>query len=205
MNLQRREALKAGGRPRPLRPAGRRQPDHPGQARAGMEQVGLRRQDHRGDPQGPRRQARRPTRPTCRSPPPTSPRTAPWCRWVVVSALAGVEAIAILIEKNPNPLAASFMLPAGTDGRRPGSRWARPPTSMRWSSGRRPVPDDQEGNQGHLGGWAAEPAQSNSYQRRGNGRSDEDSRQREGRHHRSEDPDEPRDGDRPAQRTPPAP
>ena len=33
----------------------------------------------------------------------------------VVSALAGVEAIAILIEKNPNPLAASFMLPAGTE------------------------------------------------------------------------------------------
>lgn len=33
----------------------------------------------------------------------------------VVSALAGVEAIAILIEKNPNPLAASFVLPAGTE------------------------------------------------------------------------------------------
>ena len=33
----------------------------------------------------------------------------------VVSALAGVEAIAILIEKNPNPLAASFTLPAGTE------------------------------------------------------------------------------------------
>ena len=32
----------------------------------------------------------------------------------VVSALAGVEVIAILIEKNPNPLAASFMLPEGT-------------------------------------------------------------------------------------------
>ena len=33
----------------------------------------------------------------------------------VVSTLAGVEAIAILVEKNPNPLAASFMLPAGTE------------------------------------------------------------------------------------------
>ena len=33
----------------------------------------------------------------------------------VVSTLAGVEAIAILIEKNPNPLAASFVLPAGTE------------------------------------------------------------------------------------------
>ena len=33
----------------------------------------------------------------------------------VVSTLAGVEAIAILIEKNPNPLAASFTLPAGTE------------------------------------------------------------------------------------------
>ena len=33
----------------------------------------------------------------------------------VVSALAGVEAIALLIEKNPNPLAASFTLPAGTE------------------------------------------------------------------------------------------
>ena len=33
----------------------------------------------------------------------------------VVSALSGVEAIAILIEKNPNPLAASFMLPPGTE------------------------------------------------------------------------------------------
>ena len=33
----------------------------------------------------------------------------------VVSSLAGVEAIAILIEKNPNPLAASFVLPAGTE------------------------------------------------------------------------------------------
>lgn len=33
----------------------------------------------------------------------------------VVSALSGVEAIAILIEKNPNPLAASFVLPAGTE------------------------------------------------------------------------------------------
>ncbi len=33
----------------------------------------------------------------------------------VVSALAGVEAIAILIEKNPNPLAASFVLPTGTE------------------------------------------------------------------------------------------
>ena len=33
----------------------------------------------------------------------------------VVSTLAGVEAIAILVEKNPNPLAASFVLPAGTE------------------------------------------------------------------------------------------
>ena len=33
----------------------------------------------------------------------------------VVSTLAGVEAIAILIETNPNPLAASFVLPAGTE------------------------------------------------------------------------------------------
>ena len=33
----------------------------------------------------------------------------------VVSTLAGVEAIAILIEKNPNPLAASFVLPPGTE------------------------------------------------------------------------------------------
>lgn len=33
----------------------------------------------------------------------------------VVSTLANVEAIAILIEKNPNPLAASFVLPAGTE------------------------------------------------------------------------------------------
>jgi sulfur-oxidizing protein SoxY len=33
----------------------------------------------------------------------------------VVSTLAGVEAIAILVEKNPNPLAASFTLPAGTE------------------------------------------------------------------------------------------
>jgi sulfur-oxidizing protein SoxY len=33
----------------------------------------------------------------------------------VVSALAGVEVIALLIEKNPNPLAASFTLPAGTE------------------------------------------------------------------------------------------
>ena len=31
----------------------------------------------------------------------------------VVSALASVEVIALLIEKNPNPLAASFTLPAG--------------------------------------------------------------------------------------------
>ena len=33
----------------------------------------------------------------------------------VVSTLAGIEAIAILVEKNPNPLAASFLLPAGTE------------------------------------------------------------------------------------------
>lgn len=33
----------------------------------------------------------------------------------VVSALPGVEAMAILVEQNPNPLAASFMLPAGTE------------------------------------------------------------------------------------------
>ncbi len=33
----------------------------------------------------------------------------------VISTLAGVEAIAILVEKNPNPLAASFTLPAGTE------------------------------------------------------------------------------------------
>lgn len=33
----------------------------------------------------------------------------------VVSTLPNVEAIAILVEKNPNPLAASFVLPAGTE------------------------------------------------------------------------------------------
>ena len=33
----------------------------------------------------------------------------------VKSTLPGVTAIALLIEKNPNPLAASFMLPAGTE------------------------------------------------------------------------------------------
>ena len=33
----------------------------------------------------------------------------------VVTTLPNVEAIAILVEKNPNPLAASFNLPAGTE------------------------------------------------------------------------------------------
>ena len=62
--------------------------------------------------------------------------------------LAGVEAIAILIEE-PQPLAASFVLPAGTEAHgEPRSRWARPPTSMRWS-GRRPVPDGQKEIKGH--------------------------------------------------------
>ena len=34
----------------------------------------------------------------------------------VASALANVQQIAILVEKNPNPLAGNFILPAGTEG-----------------------------------------------------------------------------------------
>jgi sulfur-oxidizing protein SoxY len=53
----------------------------------------------------------------------------------VSSTLPNVTMVAILIEKNPNALAASFTLPEGTEANvRPASRWARPPTSMRWSS-----------------------------------------------------------------------
>jgi sulfur-oxidizing protein SoxY len=33
---------------------------------------------------------------------PTSPKTAPWCRWRVASSLPGVKQLLMLVEKNPN-------------------------------------------------------------------------------------------------------
>lgn len=79
-----------------------------------MEQIGLRRQEHRRHPQGPRRH-RRPEPTDIQITAPDIAENGAVVPVGVVSALAGVEAIAILIEKNPNPLAASFMLPAGTE------------------------------------------------------------------------------------------
>jgi sulfur-oxidizing protein SoxY len=53
----------------------------------------------------------------------------------VSSTLPNVTMVAILIEKNPNALAAtSRCRKAPKPMCRRASRWARPPTSMRWSS-----------------------------------------------------------------------
>ena len=45
----------------------------------------------------------------------TSPRTARWCRSASRARIPKTESIAILIEKNPNMLAAVFDFRAGTD------------------------------------------------------------------------------------------
>ena len=42
------------------------------------------------------------------SPAPTSPRTAPSCRSALSTALPGVKRLLLLVEKNPNTLAAMF-------------------------------------------------------------------------------------------------
>ena len=46
---------------------------------------------------------------------PTSPRTAPSCPIGITSNIPKTESIAILIEKNPNMLAAVFDIPPGTE------------------------------------------------------------------------------------------
>jgi predicted secreted protein len=80
-----------------------------------MEQIGLRRQDHRGNPQGARCHRRRQNSTDIQITAQDIAENGAVVPVGVVSALSGVEVIALLIEKNPNPLAASFTLPAGTE------------------------------------------------------------------------------------------
>ena len=124
----------------------------------------------------------------------TSRRTARSCRSASPARIPKTESIAILVEKNPNMLAAVFDIPPGTEpSMSTRVKMGQSSNVVRAGQGRRQVLRRDQGNQGHarrlrrLNGkrTMADPMRIRANVVR--------------RHHRGQGADESRDGNRPAQ------